>query len=183
MAKQRPNNNGRTKLIVLGGLPGVGKTEIARELAHQLGAVYLRIDSIEQGLLNSGLVSRIDDSGYCVAYATAEENLRGGQTVVADCVNPLTITRDAWLNVADRTGVRAIEIEVQCSDPKEHRRRVESRRSDIPGLILPTWEQVISREYHAWTREHIVLETANRTPEQNVGILREFLESRGLSTA
>jgi predicted kinase len=35
-------------LIILGGLPGTGKTVIARELARQLGAVYLRIDSIEQ---------------------------------------------------------------------------------------------------------------------------------------
>jgi predicted kinase len=171
------------RLIIFAGLPGVGKTEIARELARQLSAVYLRIDSIEQGLLNSGLVSRIDDSGYCVAYAMAEERLRAGQTVVADCVNPLNITRDAWLNVAERTGVRAIEIEVQCSDAEEHRRRVESRRSDIPGLILPTWEQVTSREYHPWSREHIVLETANRSPEQNVSILRKFLESRGLSNA
>ena len=183
MTGLRPNSNRHRKLIVLGGLPGVGKTEIARELAHQLGAVYLRIDSIEQGLLNSGLVSRIDDSGYCVAYAMAEENLRAGQTVVADCVNPLTITRDAWLDVAKRTSVRAIEIEVQCSDPKEHRRRVESRRSDIPGLVLPTWEQVVSREYDPWNHEHIVLETANLTPEQNVRLLLELLESESLSSA
>ena len=35
-------------LIILGGLPGSGKTTIARELAGQLGAVHLRIDSIEQ---------------------------------------------------------------------------------------------------------------------------------------
>jgi predicted kinase len=170
------------RLVIFAGLPGVGKTEIARELARQLGAVYLRIDSIEQGLLNSGLVSRIDDSGYCVAYAMAEEKLRVGQTVVADCVNPLNITRDAWLNVAERTGVRAIEIEVQCSDAEEHRRRVESRRSDISGLIVPTWEQVVSREYHPWNREHIVLETTNRTPEQNVSLLRKLLSRRFSNT-
>ena len=35
-------------LIVFGGLPGTGKTTVARELARQLGAVHLRIDSIEQ---------------------------------------------------------------------------------------------------------------------------------------
>lgn len=182
MGGQRPNDNQRAELIIFAGLPGVGKTAIARELARQLGAVYLRIDSIEQGLLNSGLVSRIDDSGYRVAYLMAEENLCAGQTVVTDCVNPLTITRDAWLDVAKRVGVGAAEIEVQCSDAEEHRRRVESRRSDIPGLIPPTWEQVISREYHAWTREHIVLETVNRTPEQNVSLLRKLLTAGDFRT-
>jgi predicted kinase len=177
MTERPPNANQQAKLIIFGGFPGVGKTEIARELALQLGAVYLRIDSIEQGLLRSGLVSQIDDSGYRVAYAMAEEKLRVGQTVVADCVNPLAITRDSWVEVARRAGVPAIEIEVQCSDPNEHRRRVELRKSDIPGLLLPTWEEVLLREYHPWNRDCVRVETANRTPEQNVAWLRKLIQS------
>jgi predicted kinase len=177
MAERPPNANQPAKLIIFSGLPGVGKTEIARELALQLGAVYLRIDSIEQGLLRAGLVSQIDDSGYRVAYAMAEEKLRVGQPVVADCVNPLNITRDSWIDVAREAGVAAIEIEVQCSDPGEHQRRVETRRSDIPGLLLPTWEDVISREYHPWNRDCVRVETANRTPEQNVALLRKLIQS------
>ena len=43
-------------LIVLSGLPGAGKTTIARELAHSLAAVRLRIDSREQELRHTGLV-------------------------------------------------------------------------------------------------------------------------------
>ena len=41
-------------LVVLSGLPGVGKTTIARELVRATGAVYLRIDSIEQVLRHAG---------------------------------------------------------------------------------------------------------------------------------
>jgi predicted kinase len=37
-------------LLILGGLPGTGKTTIARELARKLGVVHVRIDSIEQAL-------------------------------------------------------------------------------------------------------------------------------------
>jgi predicted kinase len=71
-----------------------------------------------------------------VAYRLAEENLRIGRTVVADSVNPLNITRDAWLSVAADASKDAIEIEVICSDPSEHRRRVETRNADIDGLSL-----------------------------------------------
>jgi 2-phosphoglycerate kinase len=40
-------------LIVVSGLPGVGKTSIARALAGRVGAVHLRLDTIEQILLSS----------------------------------------------------------------------------------------------------------------------------------
>jgi hypothetical protein len=37
---------------------------------------------------------------------------------------------------------------------------VESRSSDIGGLKLPTWDDVTSRAYEPWDREHLVLDTA-----------------------
>jgi len=166
-------------LIIFGGLPGVGKTAIARELARHIGAVHLRIDSMEQAILAAGVVSQpLNDAGYRVAYAVAEDNLRIGRTVIADSVNPLQVTRDAWVEVAHRAQVRALEIEVKCSDVNEHRRRVETRITDIPGLKLPAWEAVVSREYHPWHREHLVIETAARTVERNVNVLREMLAGR-----
>ena len=47
-------------LIIFGGLPGVGKTAIAVELARLIGAVHLRIDSIEQGIRASGVAGGLD---------------------------------------------------------------------------------------------------------------------------
>ena len=41
----------RVMLIVLGGLPGVGKTSIARAFSRSASAVHVRIDSIEQAIL------------------------------------------------------------------------------------------------------------------------------------
>src|SRR5688572_6364417 len=93
-------------LVIFSGLPGVGKTTIAMELARTIGAVHLRIDSIEQALRRAG--SRVEGEGYEVAYAVAEDNLRVGRTVIADCVNPWPLTRRAWRAVADRAGVAAI---------------------------------------------------------------------------
>ncbi len=134
-------------LVIFSGLPGTGKSTIARELASQINAVYLRIDSIEQGIRDSGITTApLNDAGYRAAYPVAEDNLRMGRTVVADSVNPLKITRDAWLNVARRADVAAIEVEVRCSDVDKHKNRVENRSSDIPGLRLPTWNEVISRQ-------------------------------------
>ena len=145
-------------LIVLSGLPGVGKTAIARELARTMGAVHLRIDSIEQTLRKAGYC--VEGEGYDVAYTVAEDNLRAGQTVIADCVNPWPLTRGAWRSVAERAGVAALDVEIVCSDAAEHRRRVESREPDIAGHTLPTWQAVVERDYHAWERDRLVVDTA-----------------------
>ena len=165
-----------TTLIAFGGLPGTGKTVVAREVAREVNAVYVRIDSIEQAIRASGVLRRaIDDAGYRVAYAIAEDNLRMGRTVVADCVNPIQITRDAWIGVANRARARTVEVEIVCSDPQQHRQRVENRISDIPGLKLPSWDEVISREYEPWQRKHIVIDTARRTVSDNVNELLQLL--------
>src|SRR5215216_2920044 len=145
-------------LVVLSGLSGVGKTTIARALARILDAVHLRIDSIEQALRRDGLA--VEGEGYSVAYAVAEDNLRVGRVVVADCVNPWPLTRMAWSAVAERAGVRALDVEVVCTDLDEHKRRVESRVADIDGHRVPTWPEVIERDYHPWDRSGLVIDTA-----------------------
>jgi predicted kinase len=116
-------------LIVLGGLPGTGKTTIAQLLAARHSATYLRVDEIEHALRSTdGFERDIGPAGYVVCYALAASNLAIGQWVVADCVNPVRDSREAWRAVAARTGALLLEIETVCSDTAEHRRRVEDRQ-------------------------------------------------------
>ncbi len=161
-------------LLIFGGLPGVGKTAIAAGLARGIGAVHLRIDSIEQAMRNS-CIAVSGPEGYEVAYAVAEDNLGLGHTVVADSVNPIEVTRAAWRDVAKRAGTRYVEIEVVCSDELEHRRRVETRAADISGHQLPTWQEVCDREYEPW-EAGIVIDTARQSIETCISGLRERLE-------
>lgn len=72
------------------------------------------------------------------------------------------LSRKAWRDVAARAGARIVEVESICTDVEEHRRRVETRRTEVPGLVLPDWQAVIGREYEAWDRVPLRVDTASR---------------------
>ena len=163
-------------LIILSGRSGVGKTTIARALASAIDGVHLRIDSIEQALRTCGVT--VESEGYAVAYAVAEDNLRLGRTVIADSVNPWPLTRDAWRSVAARASVPALDVEIICSDFREHRRRVETRITDVPGLVLPTWSEVGDRDYRSWDRERLVIDTARADVDEGVRAIVTWLKSQ-----
>ncbi len=63
-------------LSILGGRSEVGKTTFARELARQLGAVHLRIDSIGQAIRDSGRVTQpLHDVGVSGRLCGGRDNL------------------------------------------------------------------------------------------------------------
>src|SRR5215475_8610940 len=163
-------------LIAFCGLPATGKTTLARCLAHRLNATYLRIDSIEEALLgNNGGPLVAAGAGYRVAYAVAEDNLKLGRTVVADCVNPIRLTREAWRQVANRVGVKCIDVVVTCSDSAQHKLRLQARP---PGSRGAAWSEILTREFVAADPEAIVIDTSKGTVQQSLAALHTGLQAR-----
>lgn len=164
-------------LIVLGGLPGVGKTSLARALARRIPLAHIRVDTIEGTLVHSGMAEQITGpEGYAVAFRVAGDQLELGLSVVADTVNPMPETRSWWRDVAARHGASVVEVELECSDPVAHEARVVERTSDIPGMTVPTWEQVLDREYHAWS-PNLRLDSAIHNPQELAEIVIDWLRS------
>jgi predicted kinase len=156
-------------LIAMAGLPGSGKSTVARELARRTDAIWLRIDSIDEAIRASGVVpGDLKDVGYRAAHAVALDNLRLGRDVISDCVNDWILVRDGWEATAAAAGAQIRWLEIACSDPAEHRRRVETRPVEVPGQVPPTWADVKARDYHAWDRPRITLDTAGRTLDETV---------------
>ena len=161
-------------LYIFSGLPGVGKSTLAHELAKRRAAVYLRIDTIEQVLSDVRSIE-VKSEGYEVAYRVAADNLRLGLSVVADSCNPIEITRNAWEKVALESGTAHVNIEIICSDKTEHRQRIETRLSTVPGLKLPTWKEVESREYQSWSKDRIQIDTSGKSERESLDSLFSVL--------
>lgn len=142
-----------TLLVVFAGLPGSGKSVLSRGVADAIGATYLRIDSIESAIVATLMPYQDNPVGYVVAERVAADQLTGGRDVVADAVNGVAPARAGWVALASRTGATLRFVEVRCSDAAEHRRRVESRRPEMPGQHIPTWDQVRRRRFEPWPPE------------------------------
>jgi len=162
-------------LFIFSGLPASGKSTLAKLIAKVYNAVYLRIDTVEQGLRD---LCRFDvqGEGYRLSYRIASDNLRLGQNVVADSCNPVSLTRKEWENVAKENNCAFINIEILCSNKEEHRKRVETRKSEVQGLKLPTWEEVENREFHPWECDRIVIDTANKSVKESFDELKEKMQ-------
>ena len=148
-------------LVVLGGLPGSGKTTVGRAVAEMLTASYVRIDALEAAMWRAG-IAREQPTGlaaYVVAEAVAEGCLRAGSSVVVDAVNDVEAARQAWRDLAARTNKPLRIIEVICSDQSEHRRRVEARSVDLEEHYVPTWADVLGREYEPWHDPRLIVDT------------------------
>jgi predicted kinase len=149
-------------LYIFAGLPGTGKTSLSLRLAQRIKSVHLRIDTIEQGLRDLCGI-QVEGEGYRLAYRIAADNLRLGNDVIADSCNPWELTRREWEQVAHDESSSFTNIEIVCSDSQEHRQRVEGRDSSVPGLKLPAWRDVEEREYHNWSIDRIVIDTAGQS--------------------
>lgn len=74
-------------------------------------------------------------------------------------------------DVAIKAGARIVEGESISTDVEEHWRRVETRKSDVPGLALPDWQAVIGREYEAWDRDPLRVDTASRAVDACIAVI------------
>ena len=163
---------------MIGGLPAVGKSTIATLLGSGTSTPYLRVDRIEHAIVAwSALSHPLGPAGDAVAHALADEQLRLGLDVIVECVNPLPLTRDAWVRTAAAAGAGILEVEVVCSDETEHRRRVQARSSDVEGLMKPAWTAVMNREYEPWGREHLVVDTTTTSAESAARLIASRMTS------
>lgn len=142
--KPKPN------LIILAGLPGTGKTTLARRLSKALALVYLRVDCVEAPFTAQNPKAGSTGEGYRALINLARENLELGHGVIMDTVNPLHISRAMFKALSEEVTAETFQFELKLKDRSLHKKRVEERTSDISNFRVPTWQDVLNREYEDW---------------------------------
>lgn len=165
-------------LIAMAGLPGSGKSAVAQALGRELRAPVLAVDAVEAALWRAGVGGPDQPevptgvAAYSVVQSLAAELLDGGHTVIIDAVNAVEPARAACRSLASDRAIALRWIEVVCSDPVEHRRRLEQRGLRYAGFTEPTWAQVQARRTEPWLDERLVLDSIEEMTELVADALR-----------
>jgi predicted kinase len=165
-------------LVVVGGLPGTGKTTIADELAVQLACPVFNKDRIEASLWRDGVTAEQDSWSVAEHLLTtlASEQVRRGQSAILDTVARRSESRAAWRAIALETGAEFRLIECVCSDRGLHRARIEGRRRGIPGWYELSWDDVetVRARSEPWGDERLVLDAVNPVRANVADVLRSL---------
>jgi predicted kinase len=149
-------------LAVFAGLPGVGKSTLARQVGAVLPATVLAVDTVDFTMQAYDVTEpRPGYAAYGVVAALAETQLRMGHHVIIDAVNPVKAARQLWSELAEHLDVPLRVVEVVCGDDAEHRRRVESRYAARAHDGIPDWVRVLERqaEYEPYLGPRLVVDT------------------------
>jgi predicted kinase len=143
---------GRAALIMLMGLPGVGKSHCARLLARRLGGAHVATDHLRSRLFIAP--SYADDENaavFGIAEALVDELLGEGHIVVLDATHLVARYRAPAENVARARGA-AVHHVLVVSDDADARARLLSRAreratGDHSDADIGVYERMRARDF------------------------------------
>lgn len=119
------------------GLPGAGKTTLARGLATLLRAEHLRGDKIGLELFRFPTFSAQERQVVYEEMARrAGEQLRQGRHVVYDAAANTAAQRQAVIDLAEQHDARAVGVWVQTAVPTAKKRAARARDAGLAGAVV-----------------------------------------------
>jgi predicted kinase len=151
-------------LVILCGLPGTGKSFLARRLADQLPALIVESDLVRKQLFPQPDYS-FEESRYThrVAHLLIEDALQKGFNVISDATNLAEWHREALLRIAQRTHARFVIVQITAPgtviQERLTRRRTDRAPHDHSDATWQVYEK-LKPAFEPIAGPHLVIDTS-----------------------
>ena len=126
--------HGSPALIVVMGLPGVGKSHCARLLCGRLGAAHVASDELRSRLFVAASYADEENRAvFAAATALVDALLGEGHRVVVDATNLVARNRAGTIEAARRRGIPVTYVRVTAADEETRARLAARRAARAPG--------------------------------------------------
>lgn len=162
-------------MIVIGGIPGTGKSTLANALSAEMGIPVFSKDELEAAVVRKILSSNRETYGvgYEIMAALAVRQMENGNNSIFDFIASRNRVEALWpqLLMYDIKYIECI-----CTEEETHRDRIQSRNRNIKGWYELTWEEVldIKGNYQPLKVERLVLDSIDSF-DINLKLAREYI--------
>lgn len=171
-----PIRGSHATLVLLSGLPGDGKSYLARRLAEASGAEIVESDAVRLRLTGEPRFTPAEHRRvFDVCHALVERLLGEGRVVIMDATNLVEVHRQAVYAIAERAGARLIVVRVEAPESTA-RRRLEERAARGEGLADWAVRRRMRRTREPIARPHRRVDTSGDISDAVKEIAAEVLD-------
>ncbi len=153
------------RLIVVTGLPGTGKSTVAKAIAEEIDAILFRTDVIRKSLFPKPSYSLEEQQHvYDEMFVQAHQQLKKHKSVVLDANFSKQIQRDQAVKLAEKAGVEPLILEIICQDEKLIAQRLEKRGNDASDATFRVY-LLKKAAYEHLEEPYIQIENCGSLPE------------------
>lgn len=165
------------RLVLFSGLPGCGKTSLARQIAQNLACAYFAKDRIQR-VLDDHIAGAKPVDGYHILLDLADEHLAMGVNVVLDAVFPLAGFRNMAETMAQKHQALFLPVWCICSDISIWEARFHERVQYVPGWSPVGLEKAreVEAYFEAWQRSDVLVLDAVNSLTDNLEQLRGYCQ-------
>ncbi|MDO8368760.1 MAG: AAA family ATPase [Saprospiraceae bacterium] len=162
-------------LLLLAGLPGSGKTTVARAFAALSGARHFNSDALRRELGLMGHYRPEDkENVYATLLQRARESLKRGEMVVVDSTFFKESVREPFRALAAECGVPLRWVEVQAEEPTL-RLRLSHPRPDSEADFKVY--ETIRDQFEPLPEDRFIVHTDTETPESAAEKILQYLNT------